>query len=382
MKKFLVFLSLSLFAVSTFAVSRGNLNFKSAHERYTVFSAGDDSINSYRIPSIIVANDGSITVFAEARRQSWQDKSRTDIVVKRSDDSGKTWSPLVDITNDTTGAYMDPTPVIDRVTGKIFLFCNFWPFDDHSGEKNVPYLITSDDNGLTWSKPQDISDILLTPETWSMGFGPGAGIQMKGGKFNGRLIMPVRLKDADTGKGFNIAFYSDDHGATWQRGEATEADNEFQIAEAKNDTLIYNARHHHTRAVARSFDGGRTWTEQSVDTILPGVSRGCQASVLRVGDALYFCGIDGIPMTDEFDERARLALYRSFDGGYTWPESAVIYEPGSGYACIEQLPDGRIVIVFEAAETQGFTRKSIPDVKPLQRPAGWMRLDVIIVDPV
>lgn len=103
--------------------------------KYTVFSAGDDNVNSYRIPSLLTAKDGSLLVFCEARRESWKDKSRTDIVVKRSTDNGRTWSAMQDLTQGTTGAYMDPTPLLDSATGRIFLFTTFWPADDHTGAK-------------------------------------------------------------------------------------------------------------------------------------------------------------------------------------------------------------------------------------------------------
>ena len=76
--------------------------------KYTVFSAGDNDVNSYRIPSIATAKDGSLLVFCEARRESWQDKSRTDVVVKRSTDNGQTWSSMQDLTKGSSGAYMDP----------------------------------------------------------------------------------------------------------------------------------------------------------------------------------------------------------------------------------------------------------------------------------
>ena len=39
--------------------------------KYTVFSAGDDNVNSYRIPSLLTAKDGSLLVFCEARREIW-----------------------------------------------------------------------------------------------------------------------------------------------------------------------------------------------------------------------------------------------------------------------------------------------------------------------
>lgn len=95
-------------------------------KKCTVFTAGDDNVNSYRIPSLLTAKDGTLLVFCEARRDSWRDKSRTDIVVKRSEDIGKTWSIMQDLTQGTTGAYMDPTPVLDSITGRIFFIYYFF----------------------------------------------------------------------------------------------------------------------------------------------------------------------------------------------------------------------------------------------------------------
>lgn len=145
--------------------------------KYTVFSAGDDNVNSYRIPSLLTAKDGSLLVFCEARRESWKDKSRTDIVVKRSTDNGRTWSAMQDLTQGTTGAYMDPTPLLDSATGRIFLFTTFWPADDHTGTKNRAILLTSDDNGCTWAAPVDVTGTLMPKGSRIYGFGPGAGLQ-------------------------------------------------------------------------------------------------------------------------------------------------------------------------------------------------------------
>lgn len=360
---------------------------EAAIERYTVFDAGDDSINVYRIPAVVVANDGSIIVIAEARYISWVDKTRTDVVAKRSTDGGKTWSDMMFLTNDTTGAYMDPTPVVDRETGDIFLFCNFWPFDDHSGKGNVPYLVTSNDNGASWNEPVDISDILLSEGDYSMGFGPGNGIQMKGEEFNGRLIMPARLTspDGDSRRGYDFALYSDDHGATWVKGEGNGHASEFQIAEVRPDTLIYNARVGTMRHSSKSFDGGLTWTPEVVDSMLPevgGITAGCQGSILAIGDTLYYTGIEGIPYTDTNDERAIFAIYRSTDAGATWQRVKTLHENAAAYSCMDILPDGRVALIFEGADSPGFTRINVPDVRPYRHPEDhWMRLELLVFDP-
>lgn len=347
--------------------------------KYTVFCAGDDNVNSYRIPSLLTAKDGSLLVFCEARRESWQDKSRTDIVVKRSTDNGKTWSALQDLTKGATGAYMDPTPILDSTTGKVFLFTTFWPTDDHSGASNRAILITSDDNGQTWSIPADVTASLIPDGRYIYGFGPGAGLQMTGEKYKGRLILPARVSGTEGKTAYDVAIFSDNHGETWTVGGNGDTDNEFQIAESPAGVLVYNARVPNARMVAYSKDGGMSWDKAVKEPSLPGVSKGCQASVLGKGKKLYFSGITGIPETPEYDERAGLTLYKSCDGGKTWDGGLPLYEKASGYSCMSLLPDGRMAIIFESADTQSFTRKSLPDMKPLKRPAGWMKLDLILV---
>lgn len=71
---------------------------------------------------------------------------------------------------------MNPTPLSDSTTGKIFLFTTFWPTEDHSGAGNRAILLTSDDNGRTWSTPVDVTSSLLPEGRYIYGFWTGSRV--------------------------------------------------------------------------------------------------------------------------------------------------------------------------------------------------------------
>ena len=122
------------------------------------FASGTEA-NSVRIPSVVTAADGSLLVFCEARHNSWRDKSYTDIVVRRSTDNGKTWSAVQNLTGSANGgnyAFMDPVPVVAG-NGEIFLFCCRWLKDNSDASNNRAFRLSSSDNGVTWSAPEDVT---------------------------------------------------------------------------------------------------------------------------------------------------------------------------------------------------------------------------------
>ena len=86
-----------------------------------VFRAGEGGYHTYRIPAIIATPKGTLLAFCEGRRNSSSDTGNIDTLVRRSRDNGKTWSPvqkIADMGEDTIG---NPTPVVERKTGIIWL---------------------------------------------------------------------------------------------------------------------------------------------------------------------------------------------------------------------------------------------------------------------
>lgn len=344
-------------------------------QKVTVFSAGEDGIDSYRIPSLVTSKKGTLLLFTEARKESSTDKTPTDIALKRSVDNGKTWSEIHVLTESGDDAYMDPVAVVDKVTGKIFLFTCLWPADDHSTFGNTAWLVTSDDDGITWTQPQEITSNIAAPNHYIGGFGPGAGIQINGDRFKNRLIVPTRQRDNETSK--NRTIYSDDHGATWQVGEMAPDGGEYEIAESPKDRLVYNLRGGKgKRVVSESLDGGVTWSKSRIDFPLQSSVDygGCQGSVLGIDSTLFYTGPAGGLGSINNEDRQNLFIYRSLNGGETWTNNYLLHDKSAGYSCITQLLDGRLAIVFETSDSEGF-----PKMTPGNRPAGWMRLDVIVL---
>ncbi len=338
---------------------------------YNAFTAGVDSVHSYRIPSLVTALNGDLLLFCEARKTSWRDKSPTDIVLKTSSDNGISWSVMRTLLSAGDNAYMDPVAVVNKKTGRVFLFSCLWPKDDVSMLNNSLWMMYSDDAGGSWSTAADLTNAIIPGGFYITGFGPGAGFQMsEQSSFPGRLIVPIRLSNGSINR--NRVLYSDDHGSSWNLGQQMADGGEFQIAESPLNTLIYNRRGNASRYKGTSVDGGITWTGFQLDTALKSVEGGCQGSILGIDSVLLYTGPAGGNANSEVDNRANLTLYRSLDGGVTWGQKQLLFDKASGYSCITQLNNGDFAIVFESANTPGF-------IKSATRGYDWMRLDVLIV---
>jgi len=55
-----------------------------------VFTSGEKGYHTYRIPALIVAQDGTILAFCEGRKNSASDHGDIDLVLRRSFDNGNT----------------------------------------------------------------------------------------------------------------------------------------------------------------------------------------------------------------------------------------------------------------------------------------------------
>ena len=92
----------------------------------SLFNWGDGGYPVFNNPAIVTTADGTVLAFAEGRATS-QDSSSYAIVMRRSTDGGATWSPLQQVVGvlPSTGLVVSqPAPIVDKITGEVFLLFN------------------------------------------------------------------------------------------------------------------------------------------------------------------------------------------------------------------------------------------------------------------
>ncbi len=305
-----------------------------------------EGVSCYRIPAIITAPNGDLVATIDERVPSCGDlkwSKDINIIMRRSSDNGKTWTPIETVINFPEGkSASDPSMIVDKVTGEIFLFYNYMNLDT---EKDIYYLhvMKSADNGKTWSKPSDITSQIAKPN-WHKDFKfitSGRGIQTSTGKL---LHCMVNLNS-----GMHV-FGSDNHGKSWYFIDTpiTPAD-ESKIVELADGTWMINARSNDKkgmRYVHTSTDEGKTWKTKADPQL---TDPGCNASIIRYtaikdGDKknrLLFANANSVK------GRVNMTVKVSYDEGKTWSKGKTVYEGSSAYSSLTILENGDIGLFFE-----------------------------------
>lgn len=324
-------------------------------EKVTVFRSGDDGYHTFRIPALLATRKGSLLAFAEGRRASRSDTGDIDLVLKRSADQGRSWSPLQVVADRGPDTIGNPCPVQDRRTGRILLPLTHNPgnvterqiINREVDERRRVFLTYSDDDGRSWAEPAEITSSVSRPEWTWYATGPGVGIQTRAG----RIVIPCDHAVEGSREFYSHVFFSDDGGRNWQLGgSAGPGANECQIAELRDGTLLLNMRSYHgrnRRAVARSRDGGRSWSPLEWDEAL--VEPVCQAALIARGGVLYFSN----PASTR---RERMSVRASRDEGRTWSAGRVLHAGPSAYSSLAPLKGNRLGCLYECGEAAAYER--------------------------
>jgi sialidase-1 len=338
-----------------------------APSRVDLYTEGDLGFHSYRIPSLVVTPKGTILAFAEARKRDKSDFGHIETVLRRSQDGGKTWTPVQVVAGDGENAVQNPTAVVDRSTGVVWLMLcrtdgslrSVQDLETSATRTGSVWITRSRDEGATWEKPRDITASVCRPDWRECVPGPGVGLQMK----SGRLVIPAYHSKvgASMEETVNAPMLSDDRGETWRLGGDTDPRmEEGHVVERSDGSLLLNMRSHRglgRRGVATSRDGGESWSRVADDPTL--VEPACEGCLIRYSDAVLLFSNPA----NEKRGRSRLTVRASYDDGGTWPVGRLLHEGPSAYSCLAVLPDRAIGCLYEhgtksAAETITFARFS------------------------
>ena len=308
-----------------------------------------------RFPNIVVAMDGTLLAV-------WN-----GVVVKRSEDGGKTWGETISVGK----GFMGGGVTVNERNGEIIAFVE---------ERHPPSPLTlyrSKDHGKSWTK----MDAEIKAD--SNGNLPSShmnehGITLRHGKHAGRLLRPARWYAGQNHRSkwpehYTNAIYSDDGGKTWETSEPFPAlgTGEATLAELADGRIYYNTRRHwaeeganpRRRWHAWSEDGGVTWKDFSICEILPdgpqNTNYGCMAGLTRLAvdgrDIIVYSNCDsGGGRESSGVGRERGTVWASFDGGLTWPVKRLVQKGRFAYSSMTSgrpgtVTEGLIYIHYEGS---------------------------------
>jgi sialidase-1 len=333
-------------------------------EQADLYVSGREGYHTYRIPSVIVTLKGTVLAFCEGRKHSSSDTGDIDMLLRRSTDGGRTFAKQQVVWDDGPNTCGNPCPVVDRTSGTIFLLLTHNLGQDDEGQilarkskgTRTPWISKSLDDGLTWSRPVEITKSTKKPDWTWYATGPGAGIQLR----SGRLVIPCCYADPQIHQYLSHIIYSDDHGDTWRLGgTAARKTDECEAVELADGAILLNMRtgggEHRCRATSISRDQGLSWSKTVYDQTL--VEPECQGSIRRYSSAGEG-GKSRILFSNpaQTGQRTTMTARISYDECKTWPVHKVLHAGPAAYSCLAVAPDGGVLCLYERGDKHAYEK--------------------------
>ena len=356
----------------------------------TLFKKGDYKSKYFRIPALICTSNGTILAAADRRYDHPADlgkgKTKIDVLVRRSEDLGATWSEPIEVAGvatDHASSYGDAF-FINCHNGDVL--CGFVkePGTAQKSPRGKTVIYRSKDDGKTWIKQFEFSPDGAGIQNADRGFGAsGQGLTLRHGANAGakKLMFAYFQWNTNTaGGGLSVtAMVSSDDGLTFKAaGNVKPTDNnidETKAIELSDGSIMLNHRRAVSkgrRAWSKSTDGGNNWTYQGIDQEV--LDPGNNADFTRyefngkhIKTDKYILMInananaDGKWFFTRKNHHIRLTENEfkngngTENGKYTYDKQLVIGGERlySGYPAITTLPDGTICTLTEETWTTG-----------------------------
>ena len=351
------------------------------------FLPRDNGSRVYRIPAMVVAEDGSIVVAADKRYQSYTDIGGghvIDIVVRRSTDGGKTWSEPTTIakglgTADNNRCGFGDPSLVKGKDGKLYCLFAAGNLGYWYGQKHV-CMSTSTDNGVTWSSsesnpPVDLYSTGAIQNATGVGAAGGYGLydyfvtSGKGLYTSDGILMYLIPAQTLTASNYTITdgtywgaaaddylFYSTDDGATWYFSQTPMivGGDEAKVIEMNDGSLFGSirkggARRFNTATYTRNNDGtlsfnyGTQWDNNQL-----------HQDSQNNQDILYYQRETTEGKTDVIlhsittGNHVNFKLFYSTDQGANWTEFLNVQTKGTRYVTMDKNPaNGSLYLLFE-----------------------------------
>ncbi len=340
-------------------------------EEQALFTSGEGGYIRYRIPALVIGQQGTILAFCEGRKETGLDSDQIDLLLRRSVDGGRTFDAPRVVAHHEGYVCGNPAPVLDRITGVIWLPFTKNRIEDHEsmiltgqGKPRTVWVTSSDNDGLTWSEPVEITPSVMRPDWGWYATGPGHAIQLQ----SGRILVPcnhslISWEGDVSAPYFAHILYSDDHGATWILGGSTvEGTNESMAVELADGRVYLTCRNAvasllersggrlpegepHYRGYAISRDGGETFGLVKHDPGLP--EPVCQASICRLTTSERHDRNRVLFANPPSLKRENLTVRLSVDECRTWAASRTLCAGQSAYSDLCVAGDLTIFCLYE-----------------------------------
>ena len=281
------------------------------------------------------------------------------------------------VVNPVKPAYSDKGDLYqgEQLLGNIYFTSNKTsPF--RIAKDSYLWMSYSDDDGKTWSAPQDITPMVKADWMKFLGVGPGVGITLQNGPHKGRIVVPVYTTNRTNhlnGSQSSRIIYSDDHGKTWHMGGGVNDNRTLYDGTVVDSSNMNNYYAQNTEAsvvqlnngqlklfmrgltgdlqVATSNDGGITWDNYVARYDVPDVYVQ-MAATHTVQDGKEYILLANANGPGRKNGHIRVARVEE-DGELTWLHHHLIQEGEYAYNSLQQIGPKEFGLLYEHHEAGG-----------------------------